>query len=184
MKKKLQAQELMVWATIGSIVMLFAGFTSAYIVKKNQSNWIEFKLPTIFWLSTIIIILSSLFLLVSIKQFKNNHLLNYKINYFISFILAILFIYLQVQGFKQINKMGIQLVGETSNAAASFLLVINLVHIIHVMGGLVTAVIVFFRNQYLIEKEKIIRNLQLLSIYWHFVGILWIYLFIFYTWIA
>ncbi|MCX8481046.1 MAG: heme-copper oxidase subunit III, partial [Sediminibacterium sp.] len=72
MKKKLQAQELMVWATIGSIVMLFAGFTSAYIVKKNQSNWIEFKLPTIFWLSTIIIILSSLFLLVSIKQFKNN----------------------------------------------------------------------------------------------------------------
>ena len=184
MKKKLQAQELMVWATIGSIVMLFAGFTSAYIVKKNQSNWIQFKLPPIFWVSTIIIILSSIFLWIAIKEYKKDHFLNYKINYLIAFVLAIVFIYLQVQGFKQIGQMGIQLMGETSNAAASFLLVINLVHIIHVIGGLVTAVIVFFRNQYLVEKEKVIRNLLLLSIYWHFVGILWIYLFIFYKWVA
>ena len=186
MKKKFTSQEFLLWAAIGSMVMLFAGFTSAYIVKKNQLAWIYFPLPTIFWISTVVIILSSLFIAKSLDAFKNESFKKYQVYFLIAFGLDILFIYLQIEGFKIMNSQGIKLIGETSNAAASFILVINSVHIIHILGGLVASFIIFIKNIFStnVNKELGFNRLKLLSIYWHFVGILWIYLFIFYKWIA
>lgn len=172
--------KFMMWMAIGSICMMFAGLTSAYIVKKHQSNFLEFNLPTVFWYSTIVIILSSGTIYLAAKFFKENNS-NYKLFITLTSILGLLFMILQIVGFKNLESHGIHLTGFGSNAAASFLLVIVGLHMLHVAGGVIALLVLFFKGVF--TKKLTNVSLEIISTYWHFVDILWLYLLIFFIWL-
>ncbi|MCG9899481.1 MAG: heme-copper oxidase subunit III [Sediminibacterium sp.] len=182
-ERKLHPHKFMLWIAIGSIVMMFAGLTSAYLVKKSQTNWLEFDLPVVFWYSTVAIVASSVTMWLAQKSFKAREMQRYRILITATAILGLLFMALQIVGFYDLEAKSIRLLGATSNPAASFLFVITALHILHVLGGVVAIMVIFIRA--FVGKTKLYssRPIELVSIYWHFVDILWIYLFIFYHWV-
>jgi len=172
------------WVAIGSIVMMFAGMTSAYIVKKNQGNWLAFELPVVFWYSTAVILASSLTIYLANVALKAGKLVPYKLLITITSILGILFVKMQWTGFQDLEMRGIALIGTQSNSSSSFLFIITGMHMLHVLGGVVALVVLFFRSFWLKKDQLSLVPVQIVATYWHFVDILWIYLFIFFHLIA
>jgi len=160
--------------------MMFTAFTSAYIVRQASGNWLEFALPNIFAVSTITIILSSITLHGSYLSFKKGKEAMYKVLLFASFMLGIMFIVFQYMGWQSLNEMGIPF---TLHPAGDFVYVISWVHAAHVVGGiaiLAVAMIQAFGLSFKVsEKRK--QRFQLSLTYWHFVDLLWVYLFVFLT---
>lgn len=169
------------WVAIGSIVMMFAGFTSAYIVKRNQANWQGFDLPMIFTISTGVILLSSVTIQLALRRFTARRMDQYRLLMLVTAILGVAFIALQWIGFNTLQDSGIKLVGPGSNVAGSFLAVIAGVHMAHVLGGVV-AILVMLRNAFSSKTRSYSRiGVEVAATYWHFVDFLWIYLFVFLT---
>ncbi len=166
------------WIAMASITMMFGAFTSAYVVRQAAGNWLEFALPNIFFVSTAVLLLSSVALHASYRSFIAEKEKLYKPLLVLSLILGIGFIVLQYQGWLELFSIGVDLKG---NPAGSFLYVITGVHILHLIGGIV-ALIIGILNAYTLKfkvtpKRKI--NFELTLHYWHFVDLLWVYLLIF-----
>ncbi|MEN9685456.1 MAG: hypothetical protein RLZZ28_1242 [Bacteroidota bacterium] len=181
---RIHPHKFTLWVAMGAIVMMFAALTSAYIVKKNQSSWLEFDLPRIFWYSSFTILLSSLTIHLAAKAFKAREMSRYRSLVTITAMLGVLFMLMQLWGFKELELKNIALTGPKSNSAASFLLVITGMHLLHVLGGVVALLVIFFRAYSVKMKQYSQLPIELVSTYWHFVDVLWIYLFIFYNWIG
>ena len=182
--QRIHPQKFLMWVAIGSIVMMFAGLTSAYIVKKNQGNWLAIELPVIFWYSTAVIVASSITMYLATISIKAGKTAFYKTLITITAILGVIFISLQWDGFKDLELRGIALIGPQSNSASSFLFVITGLHMLHVLGGVIALIIMFFRSFWLQNGQTNPVPVQIVGTYWHFVDILWIYLFVFYHMIA
>ncbi len=166
------------WIALASITMMFGAFTSAYIVRRAAGNWLEFELPNIFFVSTIVLLVSSLLLHLSFKAYKAGQEKKYKTLFVGAFILGLTFVVFQFMGWKELFSVGIDLKGNPSGA---FLYMITGVHAVHVVGGLVAltiGMIIAFTKRYRItERRKI--NFELTLQYWHYVDLLWVYLLIF-----
>jgi len=166
------------WIAMASITMMFGAFTSAYIVRRASGNWLEFELPNVFFISTVVMLLSSLVLHMSFNAFKKKEEKKYKSLFIGAFILGITFVVLQFVGWQELFSIGIDLKGNPSGA---FLYMITGVHAVHVVGGLIALTIgmlIAFTKQYRVtERRKI--NFELTLQYWHFVDLLWVYLLIF-----
>src|ERR1700712_1925084 len=177
--KRMHPHKFILWVALGSIVMMFAGLTSAYIVKRNQTGWQGFELPKVFWYSTAVIIASSVLMMFCVKAFKNRQMAKYRQMLVGVALLGVLFIVLQCMGFSQLNANGIKLIHRGSNVAGSFLFVITVLHIAHVVGGVIALVIMFLRAFIGSRRNYNIVPVEVMATYWHFVDFLWIYLFIF-----
>ncbi len=175
-KKRIHPHKFTLWVGLASIMMMFAGFTSAYIIKRNQANWVTYQLPKVFWYSTVVIIISSLTLWVAQKAFSNREMLKYRRLLVATLLLGILFIVLQIIGFRQLWLTGITL---TANVSFSFLYIIVGLHALHVIGGIIALFIVFAKAFSTTVRSYNIVPVEVMSTYWHFVDILWIYLLIF-----
>jgi len=182
--KRIHPHKFTLWVAMGSIVMMFAALTSAYIVKKNTGSWLEFDLPKIFWYSTFVILLSSMTIHLATKAFKAREMGRYRTLITITAILGVLFITLQWLGFRDLENRNIALTGVKSNSAASFLFVITGLHMLHVLGGVIALLVIFIRAYAVKVKNYSSLPIELVGTYWHFVDALWIYLFIFYNWIG
>ena len=182
--QRIHPHRFIMWVAIGSIVMMFAGMTSAYIVKKNQGNWLAFELPVVFWYSTAVILASSITLYLANVSLKSGKLVPYKLLITITSILGVLFVKMQWTGFQDLEMRGIALIGTQSNSSSSFLFIITGMHMLHVLGGVVALVVLFFRSFWLKKDQLSLVPVQIVATYWHFVDILWIYLFIFFHLIA
>ena len=182
--QKIHPHKFTLWVGMGSIVMMFAAFTSAYIVKKNQSSWLEFELPRIFWYSTFVILASSVTMQLSIKAFKAREMGRYRTFITTTTLLGVLFIVMQGLGFQSLELKNIALTGAKSNSAASFLFVITGIHMLHVLGGVIALLVIFMKAYRLKVKNYSSLPIELAGTYWHFVDAIWIYLFIFYNWIG
>ncbi len=182
--KRIHPHKFTMWVAMGSIVMAFAGLTSAYIVKKNQSSWLEFDLPVVFWYSTAVILISSVTMHLATKAFKAREMGRYRSLITVTAALGVLFIVLQYMGFVNLEANNIALVGAKSNSAASFLLVITGLHMVHVLGGVIALLVMFIRAYSSKTKTYSSVPVEVAGTYWHFVDVLWIYLFIFYNWIG
>ncbi len=158
-KKKFTQYQVLLWVGIGSIIMAFAGLTSAYIVKKGQANWLDFDLPSVFWVSTVVILVSSFTMQMAAKKHKEGQQNQFK-------------------GFMALEANNIALTGPRSNSAGSFLLVITGFHMLHMLAGVIALLIIA------IKAPKKGESVSLMSTYWHFVDVLWIYLFVFLNWIG
>jgi cytochrome c oxidase subunit 3 len=182
--QRIHPQRFLMWAAIGSIVMMFAGLTSAYIVKKNQGNWLVIELPVLFWYSTAVIVASSVTMWLASAAVKAGKYATYKSLITLTCILGIVFVKLQWEGFKDLELRGFALIGPQSNSASSFLFIITGLHMLHVLGGVVALCILFFRAFWIKSSQLNIVPVQIIATYWHFVDILWIYLFVFFHLIA
>ncbi len=179
---RIHPHKFTLWVAMASIIMMFAGLTSAYIVKKSQSNWLNFELPIAFWYSTFVILLSSVTLHLSQKAFLAREMARYRLLITASAFLGVFFVVLQLIGFGSLQEKGINLIGGNSNPASSFLFVITGLHILHVLGGVIALLVMFFKAYY--SKTKVYSKIpiEIVSTYWHFVDLLWVYLFIFFNW--
>ncbi len=180
---KIHPHKFLLWMALGGICMMFAGLTSAYIVRRNQSNWLEFSFPITFWYSTVVIILSSVTMQLSLKYFQAGEINKFKNLVSATTVLGILFMVLQLYSFNSLSHSGVKLLGQGSNPSASFLVVIIGIHMLHVFGGVIGLLIVFFKSFSNRIKNNNSAPLEIAATYWHFVGLLWIYLFIFLNWI-
>ncbi|MDB5229925.1 MAG: heme-copper oxidase subunit [Chitinophagaceae bacterium] len=180
---RIHPHKFTLWVAMGSIVMMFAGLTSAYVVRRSQANWLEFSLPNIFIASTIVILFSSLTIHLALKSFKAREMQRYRTLIAITAFLGVLFAVLQFIGFTDLHKQGVQLFGQGSNPSASFLGIITGLHVLHVIGGVIALLVIFFGAFFSKTKIYSPTSLEIVATYWHFVDILWIYLFVFFTWI-
>tara|TARA_B100000927_G_scaffold282611_1_gene269456 strand:+ start:568 stop:1194 length:627 start_codon:yes stop_codon:yes gene_type:complete len=172
-----RAKKQLLWIGIGAICMFFAGLTSAFIVRRAEGNWLEFDLPDWFLYSTITIIVSSLFLINASRTIKKNK--NANVSVFLTFLLSIFFVYFQFKGWQELTNQGVYLTGEGSNASGSFLYILTLSHIVHLIGGIIALLFaIYFSVKNLYNKENML-GFKLISTYWHFLGILWLYLYLF-----
>jgi len=167
------------WLFIVSIVMIFAAMTSAYIVKKSDGGWLEFKLPLIFYINTGIILLSSVTIQWSYAQAKKDNLENLKWGLLVTALLGIGFVAGQLIAWEQLQKMGVYFGSHIANPAGSYLYVLTGLHAFHLITGLVFLFIVLFSSfTYKIHSKKLLQ-LEMCTTYWHFLDGLWIYLFVF-----
>ena len=177
---KKKTRKPLLFISMISIVMLFIGFTSGYIVRKAEGNWMAFDLPDAFFLSTAVIILSSLAIQKSLQAARLNNSSLVKKSLGITFLLGLAFTILQFEGWSQMHQMGVFFTGDKSNAAGSFVYIITLVHLVHLIAGLISIAIMYLNSR----KEKYTSEnalgLELGVIFWHFLGGLWIYLFLFF----
>jgi len=180
-RNRIHPHKFTLWVAMGSIVMMFAGLTSAYIVRSNQANWLEFSMPQIFWYSTAVIILSSITMHLSLKAFRAREMSRYRSLITITAVLGVLFGILQFLGFGFLSNHGVLLLGQGSNPSASFLAIITGLHVLHVLGGVVAILVMFIRAYSSRSKSYNATPVEIVSTYWHFVDILWIYLFIFFN---
>jgi cytochrome c oxidase subunit 3 len=181
-KRKIHPHKFTLWVAMGSILMMFAGLTSAYIVKRSQASWMMLEIPVTFWYSTIAILASSASVYLSVKALKNREMQTYQRMLGITALLGVLFLVLQVVGFSQFEARDIRLIGAGSNASYSFLLAISGLHGLHVLGGVVALVVMAIRAFSTKVRTYNTIPLEVTATYWHFVDILWIYLFIFFNW--
>lgn len=177
--QKLHPHKFLMWIAIGSLCMMFAGLTSAYIVKKSQDNVIEVSLPSVFWISTVVILFSSLTMLIAVKSIKAKEMQRYRLMLGFTALLGVLFALLQVYGFKYLQNHGVKLVGRNSNPGASFLLVIIGLHSLHVLGGVVGLIIMYLKLYFSKIRNYSSVPVEVMATYWHFVDVLWIYLLFF-----
>jgi cytochrome c oxidase subunit 3 len=179
-EKQKRAKKMMLWFGIISLVMSFAGLTSAFIVSSSREDWLaNFTLPSAFTYSTLIIVLSSLLLFLAKQAFKKNQSAITTSLLIGAFVLGIAFIYSQIQGFNQIIASGYNFTGPTSNITMSYVYVIAVVHIIHVLAGIICLFVVIINQLNKKYSNKNRLGFDLASNFWHFVDILWVYLFIF-----
>ena len=169
------AKKQLLWIGMGSILMFFGGLTSAYIVRKPEGNWLEFVLPEYFTFSTGIIVLSSIVLFFVKGQLRKN---NSAFQLVLSvLLLGLLFTFFQFKGWQQLIAQGVYLTGEGSNASGSFLYVLTLAHLVHLFGGLIALLYVTIQSK---KKVFTIENslaIDLTSLYWHFLALLWLFVF-------
>ena len=179
-EKNKRAKKMMLWFGMISMSMTFAGLTSAYVVSSSRSDWIEqIDLPFAFTISTFLLLLSSGTFYLALKSIKETLLKRTQSLLLITLVLALVFIYFQFQGFREIIEQGYYFTGAESSITTSYLYVLVLLHLAHLIAGIVIVLIVFynsFREKY---SEANTLGFELAVTFWHFLDILWLYLFLF-----
>jgi len=176
-RKKIHPHKFTLWVALGSIVMMFAGLTSAYIVKRDAPGWTTFSIPRAFWYSTGVMLLSSVTVQMALKAFKEREMMRYRNLITLTAFLGVAFVALQWIGFKSIWNSGVTLKG---SGGGQFLYIIAGLHALHVLGGIVALIILFIKAFASKVRRYNSIPIELMSTYWHFVDLLWIYLFIFF----
>ncbi|NDV43297.1 cytochrome c oxidase subunit 3 [Flagellimonas sediminis] len=179
-EKVVRAKKMMLWFGIVSLTMGFAGWTSAYIVSSKREDWIsDLELPQAFFVSTAIIILSSITYWMAKASIKKENQKQATIFLTTTLALGITFIVLQFIGFSQMLKNGYYFTGPTSNIKMSYVFLLAAVHIAHVLAGLITLLVVMvqqLRGKYTSGK---MLGLELGATFWHFLDFIWVYLILF-----
>lgn len=179
-EKNNRAKKMMLWFGIVSLIMSFAGWTSAFVVSSTRPDWLkEFQLPNAFIVSTIVIMLSSVTFILAKKALKAANNKATMLWLFVTLILGIVFIGFQFSGFQQIIDLGYNFTGPTSNVTMSYIYLIAIVHILHVIVGLICLLVVIYNHFKQKYSPSKMLGFELAATFWHFIDILWIYLFLF-----
>ncbi|MFD2529925.1 cytochrome c oxidase subunit 3 [Polaribacter marinaquae] len=173
----------MLWVSMISMVMFFAGLTSAYVISMKRDDWVTFDLPIAFYTSTALIILSSITLILSQRFLKQNKRQLSLIFVLVTLILGIAFIWQQYEGFNELKSLGLYFTGPGSTVSTSFIIGITLMHVFHLIAGVIVLFVVIYNHFKYKYKPNDLLGFELGAIFWHFVDILWIYLFFFFYFI-
>lgn len=175
-----RAKVSMMWFAMISMVMTFAGLTSAYIVSNSRADWVsEFDFPMAFIFSLGTILLSSACFYLMKKAIINGQRSLATTLLVATCLTGVLFVWLQLKGFGQIVDQGFFPTGSESTIATSFIYAIVFVHLLHIAGGLVVLLVVFVNHMQSKYTKDNHLGLKLAGMYWHFVDALWVYLFCF-----
>ena len=178
---RIHPHKFTMWVAIGSMLMLFAGLTSAYIVKSSQDNWIGVETPNQFWYSTAVMVLSSITIQMAYRSFKQREMGKYRRLIALTMVLGILFVVLQWSGFQWLWNHDVRFEGA---GAGQFLYVIAGLHALHVIGGIVALIIIAAKAIFGRVKNYSSVPVDIMKTYWHFVDLLWLYLLVFFIWLG
>ena len=169
------------WLIIISIIMMFAAFTSAYIVRKEEGNWLQFDLPDNLLINTGILVFSSLFMQLAYFAARKDNIKQLKVLLVVTFALGTAFLIGQWEAWGDLVNRKIFFGGSDANPSGSFLYVLTGVHGFHLITGLIFVFIVLISSfQFKVHSKNLLR-IELCTIYWHFLGGLWVYLYLFLT---
>lgn len=181
-------QKFALWIAMGTMTMFFAALTSALLIKKGDFRvWENFRLPSIFFYNTLVIIGVSVSMHLSLINYRKAKFTMFRVLLSTSFVLACAFLGLQLLGWQILQNMGMHL---TTNLSGSFIYLLTSMHGLHIVGGLVVTLI-FLVNAFRARRDPIYElrniinpkrqlNLELLVSYWHFIDIVWVYLYVFF----
>lgn len=179
-EKNNRAKKMMLWFGIISLIMSFAGLTSAVIVSRSRPDWSEdLIMPNVFIISVFVILLSSVSFVFAKRALKKGDRNTTSIALIITLALGCAFVFLQFVGFNDLIKSGYYLTGPTSDPKASFIFLIAFVHILHVVVGLICLLVVIYNHFKQKYTATNLLGLELAGTFWHFIDILWVYLFLF-----
>ncbi|WP_299797377.1 cytochrome c oxidase subunit 3 [uncultured Maribacter sp.] len=179
-EKNARAKKMMLWFGIISLLMGFAGWTSAYIVSSSREDWSsDITLPNSFLYSTIVIIISSLSYMMAKKAISEGKNASGTKWLLATLGLGVLFIFLQFSGFSQLVSEGYYFTGPTSSIKVSYVFLIAMVHVVHVVAGMISLLVVLYnQNKGKYSKENYL-GVTLGATFWHFLDLLWVYLVLF-----
>lgn len=182
----MENQRLILWLFMVASILAFGGLTSAYIVRMAAGNWYKFDIPSIFTWNCVIVIASSASMIWAYRSAKNDELENVKYGLWGALLLGIAFTLLQFMGWNELNSQDIYFSPRRSDngdltplISGSFFFAISAVHFVHVIAGLILLLVTLVKAYRWKVHKKNLLTISLASTYWHFVGILWIYLFLF-----
>jgi len=179
-QKEMRAKKMMLWFAMISMTMSFAGLTSAYVVSKSRPDWLsDFAIPQAFYYSLAVVLLSSLTMFLAKKNVKSEKHRAGMIYLITTFVLGIVFISLQFKGFSEIINAGYFFTGSESTITTSFIYLVVIMHMAHIIGALVTLLVVIYNHFKQRYNNGQTLGIELAETFWHFVDILWIYLFLF-----
>lgn len=180
---KKKVQKPLLWIGLASIVMTFAGLTSGYVVSRSallaDNRWMQFPLPDSFLYASIAIVLSSLTMILAKKSAKSGAqkmMVNYLV---ISLILGLIFTAFQFLGWNNLVSRGLYFTGAGSSNSASWVYVITILHWVHLFSGLIVLGYTIYRANIGAYTKDDSQGLTVSATYWHFLDILWIYLYVF-----
>ena len=180
---KKKSAKPMLWVSIISMVMFFAGLTSAYVISMKRDDWVSFNLPDAFFISTILIVASSITLILSQYFLKKNNRVLSLLLVVVTLFLGIGFVWQQYVGFHQLKSIGLFFIGPESTVSTSFIIGITFMHVLHLLAGLIVLLVDIYNHFKYKYKSDDMLGFELGAIFWHFVDILWIYLFFFFYFI-
>jgi cytochrome c oxidase subunit 3 len=176
-----RSKKMMLWFGMISLTMSFLGITSGYIVSKERADWLtDFQIPEAFYISLFIILSSSITFYFAKKYVIAQQKKQGMIFLIITFLLGIIFIILQFKGFSEIISSGYFFTGSESTITTSFIYLVVLLHLTHMLAALISVLVVIY-NHY--KQRYTIGNtvgIEIAATFWHFVDVLWIYLFLFF----
>jgi cytochrome c oxidase subunit 3 len=171
-------KSMLFWA-MGSMFIFFSGFCSYYMVMNGNSNWLVYELPDLFYISTAVIVLSSVTLMLSQQAVKKNNFNIVKLGILTTIILGVVFGIIQFKAWKYLIEQNIFFAGKNANISGSIVYVITFMHFLHVAAGLLALIVSFvkaLKNKYTADNYL---GLTLTSLFWHFLDVLWVFLFLF-----
>ena len=164
------------WLFLVTVMMIFAAFTSAYIVRQSEGNWLEFDLPQSFWITSVIILLSSITMHWAYYSAKRDQIRNVKVAMGITVVLGVAFLVGQFVVWGDLVDMNVFFVG---NPAGSFVYVLSGLHAAHLISGVIVLLITLVSAiRYKIHAKRM-DQIEMCATYWHFLDGLWLYLFVF-----
>ncbi len=182
-EEKRQIQEKvskpLLYLAMGSMVMIFASLTSAYVVRMGKGDWLRFELPQMFYISTAVIIISSVTMNWALSSAKKNDYRNMKRATLITLILGLTFVVFQFQAWSVLVDQKVFFAGKYSNASGSFLYALTGLHLAHLAFGIIALIVVWIKTIFKKYNSENLLGIKLCAIFWHFLDALWIYLFLF-----
>ena len=179
-EKIYRAKKNMLWFGMISLIMSFAGLTSAYVISKERKDWLtDFEIPQSFYISLVVIIISSFSFHFAKKSIQKGENRMGMWLLFVTLILGLGFVYFQFAGFSEIIANGYFFTGSESSITTSFIYLVVLMHLAHIVAALITLIVVIYNHYKLKYQNGKTLGIELAVTFWHFVDILWIYLFLF-----
>lgn len=168
------------WVGLASVTMMFTSLSSAYIVRSvSASDWTSLPMPRVLIASTLLILASSVTLEVARRQLKAAATTAYARWLMITVVLGVGFLVSQLFAWRQLSAQGIYL---SSNPHSSFFYLLTGAHAVHLAGGLFGVTFLWLRSRLVLSEatqmHKRKASADAVSIYWHFMDALWIYLFL------
>lgn len=177
--RSMNPKKFALWLFMVSVVMLFGGWTSAYLVKRAEPGWSSFELPGEFWLSTSIIILSSVTMIWAQRSARRDDLQQTKLALLLTTVLGVAFLGGQWFAWAKMVELNHYFAGTGGNTSSSFIYLLTGFHGLHIISGVIVLLLALVAAlKYKVHSKNMLR-MELCSTYWHFLGALWLYLFVF-----
>lgn len=180
-ERNARSKKMILWFAMISMFMMFAGLTSAYVVSSSRPDWVkDFTLPSAFIISTVVIVASSLTFHLAKLSIKKNDTKATGMWLIATLVLGVAFVLAQFNGFSQVIKEGYYFTGPESTVTTSFLYIVTVVHLLHLFAGLIVLLVVIYNHFKQKYNASQTLGLELGAMFWHFLDILWVYLFLFF----
>jgi len=179
--RKSKSYKMLLYFGMISIIMIFAGLTSAFVVSKQRPDWLkEMNIPETFIYSTIVLLISSVTFYLAKKAIKSDNRSLTTTYLLVTLVLGLTFVYLQFKGFDLLFNQGLVPFGSSSKVTVSFLYAFVFVHVAHLFGGMISLIYVIYNHYKQKYNSSQCLGIELSGLYWHFMDFIWVYLFLFF----